>query len=303
MTESASAILTRLITLPVTSMLRPSCATRQIGRPVIAAALMGILLAASGSALAADNDLAARVDRVLAATPLIDGHNDLPWELRIERRATRGDRSAVGHSETSRARRRRTADDGHSASARRSRRRAVLVGLGADGIQRTDAVKTTLEQIDLVKRMVAAYPTDLQMAYTAADIVASTAGKDRFADRHRGRPLDQQLARDAAADVCPWRALHDADAHPEQRLGGLGDGQAHAPWPDAFRPGRGPRNEPSGHAGRPESCLGGDDEGRACRHRGAGDLLPFRGAGGRHHPRNVPDDVLRWSRRTAAWSW
>src|SRR5215470_2474685 len=35
-------------------------------------------------AIAAGDDaaLAARVDRVLKATPLIDGHNDLPWEIR-----------------------------------------------------------------------------------------------------------------------------------------------------------------------------------------------------------------------------
>jgi membrane dipeptidase len=32
-------------------------------------------------------------------------------------------------------------------------------------------VQLTLEQIDLVKRMVARYPADFEMAYTAADIV------------------------------------------------------------------------------------------------------------------------------------
>ena len=35
------------------------------------------------AAFAADDAaLTARVDRVLAKTPLIDGHNDLPWEIR-----------------------------------------------------------------------------------------------------------------------------------------------------------------------------------------------------------------------------
>ena len=33
-----------------------------------------------------------------------------------------------------------------------------------------EAVQTTLEQIDLVKRMAARYPADLEMAYTAADV-------------------------------------------------------------------------------------------------------------------------------------
>ena len=34
----------------------------------------------------------------------------------------------------------------------------------------SDAVQATLEQIDLVKRMVAKYPDDFQMAYTTADV-------------------------------------------------------------------------------------------------------------------------------------
>jgi len=37
----------------------------------------------ASSAPAPSNDaLAARVNRVLAQTPLIDGHNDLPWQIR-----------------------------------------------------------------------------------------------------------------------------------------------------------------------------------------------------------------------------
>ena len=33
-------------------------------------------------ATAADGDYAGRVARILRDTPLIDGHNDLPWEIR-----------------------------------------------------------------------------------------------------------------------------------------------------------------------------------------------------------------------------
>ena len=47
----------------------------RIGVP---AALLALPLAATG----APPDYAARIERVLAATPLIDGHNDLPWEIR-----------------------------------------------------------------------------------------------------------------------------------------------------------------------------------------------------------------------------
>ena len=39
-------------------------------------------LCASVGAIAADTDYAARIRGVLAATPLIDGHNDLAWEIR-----------------------------------------------------------------------------------------------------------------------------------------------------------------------------------------------------------------------------
>ena len=57
---------------------RPSCARSQ-------ARLTYLLLAlASTVALAAGPQLpdARRIERVLSQTPLIDGHNDLPWEIR-----------------------------------------------------------------------------------------------------------------------------------------------------------------------------------------------------------------------------
>jgi membrane dipeptidase len=38
--------------------------------------------APTASAAAPTDDYAARVARVLKTTPLIDGHNDLPWEIR-----------------------------------------------------------------------------------------------------------------------------------------------------------------------------------------------------------------------------
>jgi membrane dipeptidase len=132
------------------------------------AALSALLLAAS--AVAGDSEMQ-RVARVLAQTPLIDGHNDLPWELR-ERFA--GDLSKV--------------DLGASTAALVPpagapplmtdipRLRQGLVGaqfwsvwIPVD-IKGPQAVQMTLEQIDLVKAMCARYPQDLAMAYTAADI-------------------------------------------------------------------------------------------------------------------------------------
>ena len=169
-TSSASTILTRPSNGAVTSMPRPSCVFRQTGRQVVAAALLGTLMAASGVAAAAD-DYAARVDRVLAKAPLIDGHNDLPWELR--------DRSK-GHLATidlrSNTAKLPVPEGGAPMMTDIPRLRAGRVGgqfwsvwVPTD-LKGSDAVQATLEQIDLVKRMVATYPADFQMAYTAADI-------------------------------------------------------------------------------------------------------------------------------------
>ena len=46
------------------------------------ALLLGALIGLAAAAAPDGRDFAARIDRVLARTPLIDGHNDLPWEIR-----------------------------------------------------------------------------------------------------------------------------------------------------------------------------------------------------------------------------
>jgi membrane dipeptidase len=120
---------------------------------------------------AADDDFAARVDRVLAKTPLIDGHNDLPWELRDR---SKGHLATIDlRSDTAKL---PVPEGGAPLMTDIPRLRAGGVGgqfwsvwVPTD-LEGNDAVQATLEQIDLVKRMVAAYPADFQMAYTAADI-------------------------------------------------------------------------------------------------------------------------------------
>ena len=47
----------------------------------IACCVLGVMLCAPFSARAAD-DYQHRLEQVLLQTPLIDGHNDLPWEIR-----------------------------------------------------------------------------------------------------------------------------------------------------------------------------------------------------------------------------
>lgn len=112
-----------------------------------------------------------RVDQILLQTPLIDGHNDLPWEIR-ER--FQSDLSAVNlAADTSHLR----LQPGQAALMTDiPRLRAGHVGAQFWSVwipvstQGFEAVQMTLEQIDLVKRMSAQYPADFAMAYSAADI-------------------------------------------------------------------------------------------------------------------------------------
>ena len=119
----------------------------------------------------AAEDYQHRLDQVLLQTPLIDGHNDLPWEIR-ER--FKSDLAAINLG----------ADTKHlpfepgqpALMTDIPRLRAGHVGaqfwsvwipVSTPGFE---AVQMTLEQIDLVKRMSAQYPADFAMAYSAADI-------------------------------------------------------------------------------------------------------------------------------------
>jgi membrane dipeptidase len=119
----------------------------------------------------AAEDYQHRVDRVLLQTPLIDGHNDLPWEIR-ER--FKSDVAAVNLAADTRH---FPLEAGQAALMTDiPRLRAGHVGAQfwsvwvPAGTQGFEAVQMTLEQIDLVKRMSAQYPADLAMAYSVADI-------------------------------------------------------------------------------------------------------------------------------------
>ena len=129
------------------------------------------LCCASGVAPAAGADVDARIDRVLAQTPLIDGHNDLPWEIR-ER--FKGDPGAVNlAADTSGI---PPPPNGAPLMTDIPRLRAGRVGAQFWSVwvpvelKGPEAVQATLEQIDLVKRLAARYPADLEMAYSVADI-------------------------------------------------------------------------------------------------------------------------------------
>ena len=119
----------------------------------------------------AAEDYQHRLDQVLLQTPLIDGHNDLPWEIR-ER--FKSDLAAINLGADTRH---LPFEPGQAALMTDiPRLRAGHVGaqfwsvwipVSTPGFE---AVQMTLEQIDLVKRMSAQYPADFAMAYSAADI-------------------------------------------------------------------------------------------------------------------------------------
>jgi membrane dipeptidase len=107
-----------------------------------------------------------RVERVLAKTPIIDGHNDLPWEIRDAYDFWR--KPLDLDSDTSRLEARLQTD------LPRMRKGGVgaqfwSVWIPAD-LKGDEAIRVTLEQIDIVHRMVGRYPNRLEMASTAADI-------------------------------------------------------------------------------------------------------------------------------------
>ncbi|PJI87258.1 membrane dipeptidase [Sphingomonas koreensis] len=128
--------------------------------------ILPFLLATAQAAPPPDAAIAARVDRVLSVAPVIDGHNDLAWELR---KAYEGKVEAVDLT-------RDTANLEKPLQTDIPRLRKGHVGgqfwslyIPAD-VTGPEAVQATLDQIDIVQRVVAANPRVFTMAETAADV-------------------------------------------------------------------------------------------------------------------------------------
>lgn len=108
-----------------------------------------------------------RVDRILREVPLIDGHNDLPWQYRervkneLAKIDIRQDQSKLEkplHTDIARLRTGRVGGQFWS----------VYVPASMKG---PEAVQAVLEQIDVVHRLDAIYPDTFALALTADDIV------------------------------------------------------------------------------------------------------------------------------------
>ena len=128
---------------------------------------IGLTVAAPALAQGIAPATQARIDHILKATPLIDGHNDLAWELR-EQYASRVETTDVAANSNKLP---------HPLMTDIARLREGRVGgqfwsvYVPSDYAGPRAVEATLEQIDIVKRLVARYPRDLELATTAADVV------------------------------------------------------------------------------------------------------------------------------------
>ena len=134
--------------------------------------IRSVLLAASALALALPAQAQtspttgeARALEILRTTPLIDGHNDLPWALR---QGFGNDVHAVDL----------TTNLDESTSLHTDIPRLRAGGVGGQfwsvyvpaSLTPTEAAKVTFEQIDTVRRLIGAHPDVFELAITADDI-------------------------------------------------------------------------------------------------------------------------------------
>jgi membrane dipeptidase len=133
------------------------------------AAAMAMVPAAASAAPGGpsmDAKTQARIDRILKKTPLIDGHNDIAEQL-----AENYKRSIAGLADGTDQR------QPHPLMTDMARLHQGRVGgqfwsVYIDGTITGDAaIRETIEQIDIVRRMIDAFPNDLELARTADDVV------------------------------------------------------------------------------------------------------------------------------------
>src|SRR5258707_1198208 len=125
------------------------------------------LLLLAATAHAQTNDVSARIDRILRDVPLIDGHNDLPYQYearakdhlaQIDLRQDQSKLTPPLHTDIPRLRAGRVGAEFWS----------VYVPTSLKG---ADAVRAVLVQIDVVHRIDELYPDTFELARTADDVI------------------------------------------------------------------------------------------------------------------------------------
>jgi membrane dipeptidase len=125
------------------------------------------LMASAGTAAAQTKDRALEHARkLLRSTPLIDGHNDLPWAIRESEKAPRDVAAYDLRSQTS----------GHTDLSRMAQGQvgAQFWSIYIPGeIKDSGYARVQLEEFDIARRVIARYPERLSLALTADDIQRS----------------------------------------------------------------------------------------------------------------------------------
>jgi microsomal dipeptidase-like Zn-dependent dipeptidase len=151
--------------------------------------IVALLLAWQAAPSAADMR---RAERVLATAPVIDGHNDLAWELRDKFAAkvesvdlTKNHAALPTPLQTDLPRLKAGRVGGQFWS--------LWIPAAVTGPR---AVEMTLEEIDIVRRMVAAHPTALELAATAADVrrIMKTGKTASLMGVEGGHQIDKRLS-------------------------------------------------------------------------------------------------------------
>jgi membrane dipeptidase len=124
---------------------------------------MALFLTAPGLLAAADDPALVRARAILAAAPVVDGHNDVPWAIRTAKTKPMDvdaydlRRTTPGQTDLARLR------QGHVGGQFWS---VYIPGEGKAG----GYARVQLEQIELTRRMIDKYPQDLALALTADDV-------------------------------------------------------------------------------------------------------------------------------------
>ena len=132
---------------------------------VIAACGLAMFVSLAHASEPAEDQALTHARALLKKAILVDGHNDLPWAVRMNKKAPM-DVAAY--------------DLNGSVSGQTDLNRLRLGGVGAQfwsvyipGESGGGYARTQLEQIDIARRIIARYPNDLQIATTADDVRAA----------------------------------------------------------------------------------------------------------------------------------
>ena len=124
---------------------------------------LGLAFMTAGSACAQEDEHLEKVRRVLSATPLFDGHNDLAWAIREQ----------GGEPHSVRAYDLRGTTSGHTDIARL---RTGMVGAQFWSVYvdmasvEVGAARVQLEQIDIARQFIRSYPDVFEQAYSTSDV-------------------------------------------------------------------------------------------------------------------------------------